>query len=291
MAEAAFQKALKYANERKQGKAPGHDYDGMSPISAHPDTKRNLLTMKALTTAARAICYMTAGATDRSHRVADPAEKKYQAERAALLTPIAKAFSSDVGVEVASLGVQIHGGMGFIEETGAAQFLRDSRIVPIYEGTNGIQAIDLVTRKLPMSGGDTIKREILDMYGVIAELNTLENPGVGQMAFRLGEAVEAFERATAHLAKALPVAPIDALACATPYLRLFGIVRGGTCLAALAIAAEEANVSGKTNAVQSGWIAVARFFAENIATFAGGLATTIIAGASSVNEADLALIG
>ena len=126
--------------------------DGSSPIIEHPDVKRMLLTMRALTRAARAICYATAVALDRAQRGKDEAARKAAHERASLLTPVAKAFSTDIGIEVASLGVQVHGGMGFIEETGAAQHYRDARIAAIYEGTNGIQAIDLVTRKLPLVG-------------------------------------------------------------------------------------------------------------------------------------------
>ncbi|MFL5052448.1 MAG: acyl-CoA dehydrogenase family protein, partial [Xanthobacteraceae bacterium] len=156
IAERAYQQALGYANERRQGRAIGA-VEGMSPIAVHPDVQRNLLTMKALTAAARAICYMTAEAIDRAHLEEDPARGKKANERASLLTPVAKAFSTDIGMEVASLGVQVHGGMGFIEETGAAQHFRDARILPIYEGTNDIQAIDLVTRKLPLSGGATVK--------------------------------------------------------------------------------------------------------------------------------------
>ena len=140
IAERATQQALAYARERKQGRAAGAT--GSSAIIEHPDVKRMLMTMRAQTRAARSICYATAGAIDRGDD-----------ERASLLTPVAKAFSTDIGVEVASLGIQVHGGMGFIEETGAAQHLRDARIAAIYEGTNGIQALDLVTRKLPMSGG------------------------------------------------------------------------------------------------------------------------------------------
>jgi butyryl-CoA dehydrogenase len=150
IAERAYQQALGYAGERRQGRAIGAA-EGMSAILQHPDVQRNLLTMKALTAASRAICYMTAEAIDRAHLEPDAAGRKKAHERASLLTPVAKAFSTDVGMEVASLGVQVHGGMGFIEETGAAQHYRDARIAPIYEGTNGIQAIDLVTRKLPLS--------------------------------------------------------------------------------------------------------------------------------------------
>src|SRR5712692_8065730 len=153
IAERATQQALSFARERKQGRAPGAAGAGASPIIAHPDVRRMLLTMRAQTKAARAICYRTAVATDRAHRAAGAAERTAAHERASLLTPVAKAFSTDIGIEVASLGVQVHGGMGYVEETGAAQHLRDARIAAIYEGTNGIQAIDLVTRKIPLDGG------------------------------------------------------------------------------------------------------------------------------------------
>ncbi len=153
IAERAYQQSLAYANERRQGRGPNALVGEMSPIVEHPDVRRNLMTMKALTAAARAICLLTAEAIDRAHLSAGEDSRRIAHERASLLTPVAKAFSSDIGVEVASIGIQIHGGMGFIEETGAAQHLRDARILPIYEGTNGIQAIDLVTRKLPSSGG------------------------------------------------------------------------------------------------------------------------------------------
>ena len=150
-AERALQQATAYALERRQGRAPGASGEGMSPIVEHPDIRRTLMTMRALTEASRAICYACALAADLGHADGH-ADQARQRARAELLTPIAKAFSTDAAVEVASLGVQVHGGMGFIEETGAAQTLRDSRISPIYEGTNGIQAIDLVTRKLPLGG-------------------------------------------------------------------------------------------------------------------------------------------
>src|SRR5215204_1336992 len=144
IAERATQAALAYARERKQSSHAIIDY---------PDVKRMLLTMRAQTRAARAICYATAVAIDRAHRLQGE-DAKAAHERASLLTPVAKAFSTDIGVEVASLGVQVHGGMGYVEETGAAQHLRDARIAAIYEGTNGIQALDLVMRKVPLSGGE-----------------------------------------------------------------------------------------------------------------------------------------
>src|SRR5205085_4111756 len=164
IAERATQQALDYARERKQGRAGGASGSGSSPIIQHPDVKRMLLTMRAFTRAARAICYATAGAIDRGrHGNGDGA--KAANNRAALLTPVAKAFSTDIGIEVASLGVQVHGGMGFIEEAGAAQHYRDARIAAIYEGTNGIQAIDLVTRKLPLSGGTAVRAFLQELRG------------------------------------------------------------------------------------------------------------------------------
>src|SRR5205807_2459156 len=155
IAERATQAALAYARERRQGRGAGPAAHSM-PIIEHVDVRRMLLTMRALTKAARAICYATAIALDRAQRGRDEIERKTAHERALLLTPIAKAFSTDIGSEVASLGVQVHGGMGYIEETGAAQHYRDARIAAIYEGTNGIQAIDLVMRKLPLAGGATV---------------------------------------------------------------------------------------------------------------------------------------
>src|SRR5262249_49078753 len=146
IAERATQQALAYARERKQGRAITQTGAGSSAIIAHPDVKRMLLTMRARTRAPRTLCYSTAVALDRAQRSTDDAARTTAHQRASLLTPIAKGFATDIGTEVASLGVQVHGGMGYIEETGAAQHYRDARIAAIYEGTNGIQAIDLVTR-------------------------------------------------------------------------------------------------------------------------------------------------
>src|SRR6201990_3354944 len=156
IADRAFQQALSFAQERKQGRAVGKTGDGLDPIIVHPDVKRMLMQMRGMTAGARSICYATAVALDVSVRATDDKTRADAAARGALLTPIAKAFSTDIGNEVTSLGVQIHGGMGFIEETGAAQHYRDARITAIYEGTNGIQSIDLVTRKLAAQGGASV---------------------------------------------------------------------------------------------------------------------------------------
>ena len=225
IAERATQQALSYARERKQGRVASA-HDGASPIIAHPDVRRMLLTMRALTRAARAICYATAVALDRAERGTNDGARKAAHERASLLTPVAKAFSTDVGIEVASLGVQVHGGMGFIEETGAAQHYRDARIAAIYEGTNGIQAIDLVTRKLPLSGGGAVNAYIAEIKRTVGAINAANDPTFGATGARLAEAVDSLERATQWLL-GRQNDPDTALAGATPYLRLFALAAGG----------------------------------------------------------------
>jgi len=289
IAERATQQALAYAQERRQGRAPGQKSEGMSPIAEQPDVRRMLATMRGYTQAARALCFLTAEAIDRSHRSPDAAARLAASERAAILTPIAKAFATDIGVEVASLGVQVHGGMGFIEETGAAQHLRDARIAPIYEGTNGIQAIDLVTRKLPLSDGQAVAALISGMRATQQKLVGINNPAFGQMAARLRDAVEALDRATQYMLATVKAGSPDALAGAAPYLRLFGITQGTAALAETALAAQAAIGQGDSDPAQAARIALARFFAENIATGAGGLETTVTAGAAALQDASLAL--
>jgi butyryl-CoA dehydrogenase len=289
IAERAYQQALGYANERRQGRAIGAA-EGMSPIAVHPDVQRNLLTMKALTAAARAICYMTAEAIDRAHLEEDPARRKNANERASLLTPVAKAFSTDIGMEVASLGVQVHGGMGFIEETGAAQHFRDARIAPIYEGTNGIQAIDLVIRKLPLSGGETVRAQIASMRATVTRLLKESTPAFGATAPRLRDAIESLDRATSYMLQAVSSnTQSEALAGATPYLRLFALAQGGAALAEMALAANAQAVAGDADPAHTGRIALCRFFAENIAVGAKGLEETVMSGAGFLQDATLAL--
>jgi alkylation response protein AidB-like acyl-CoA dehydrogenase len=286
IAERATQQALAYARDRRQGRAIGVTEAGPSPIIAHPDVRRMLLTMRALTGAARSICYATAVALDRSERAADAAARKAANERASLLTPVAKAFSTDIGIEVASLGIQVHGGMGFIEETGAAQHLRDARIAAIYEGTNGIQAIDLAMRKLPLAGGATVRGYLDELRETVSGVITANNPAFGSTGPRLAEAVESLERATHWMLGEVEVRPNAALASATPYLRLFAHAAGGCMLADAALAATRAGDSGSD---ADGRVALARFFANHVAVQASGLERTVVEGAASVNDADAAL--
>jgi 3-(methylsulfanyl)propanoyl-CoA dehydrogenase len=278
LAERATQRAVAYARERKQGRSPATRGTDMAPIIEHPDIRRSLLTMKALTQAARTICLVTARETDIARRAKNQAARAAAANRVALLTPVAKAFSTDIGCEVASIGVQVHGGMGFIEETGAAQIYRDARILPIYEGTNGIQALDLVTRKLPLEGGQVAAAYIGELQKTVEEVRASNLPELGRMGERLGEAVAALAEASRWLGSALQSNPEAAMAGATPYLRLFGLAAGGVYLARGALAA--ARDGGQAQSMAQP-IALARFFAENLATAATGLKDTVVGGADS----------
>jgi len=278
IAEAATQKAVAYAKERTQGKAPGWSGSGMSPIIEHPDIARTLITMKALTQGARAICYACAHAIDMSHHT-EGEEARHWTERAALLTPIAKSFATDIGVDVASLGIQVHGGMGFIEETGAARYLRDARIAPIYEGTNGIQAIDLVTRKLPLSSGDQVKGFVSELKQVADEVAASNNPAFGETADRLKAAISALETATGWLLEAQAAGRAsDALAGATSYQRLFGLVLTGVYLAKGGLVSVD-NGQGDQRAT------LCRFMAENLLAETSALKDRVISGAASLEAA------
>ncbi|MCC0017256.1 MAG: acyl-CoA dehydrogenase [Rhodobiaceae bacterium] len=281
IAERAFQQALAFAGDRLQGRKPGMGPTQAVAIIEHPDVRRNLMTMRALTAAARAICYLTANAIDRAHHAADPDERARALERANLLTPLAKAFSTDVGTQVASIGVQVHGGMGYIEETGAAQHLRDARIAQIYEGTNGIQAIDLVTRKITQGGGAAV-RAYLDELDVLArDIAGANTDALGRSAERIGESLAHLREATEWMLERASAHPDDALCGATPYLELFSLAAGGAHLAhgALAGAGAQGQIQRQT----------ARFFAENLMPATSGLLTAVTGGAAALAAADVAL--
>jgi acyl-CoA dehydrogenase len=283
VAERATQQAMVYARERRQGRIPGMPATEMAPIIAHPDVKRMLMTMRALTQAARTICYATAMALDRAERGAEKAARQAAHARASLLTPLAKAFSTDIGIEVASLGVQVHGGMGYIEETGAAQLFRDARIAAIYEGTNGIQAIDLVTRKLPLAGGTVVETYLGELRHIVDAVNAANDPALGWSGVRLEEAVESLTRATRWMLAQVDKNADEALAGATPYLRLFAVAAGGCLLAQQALAALRLNADAGPR------IALARFFAENFSVHAAALERTVVEGAAGVIGADALL--
>src|SRR5579871_2621295 len=284
IADRAYQQALAYAQDRKQGKAVGKKGDGSDAIIVHPDVKRMLLQMRAMTAAARSICYATAVALDVAGRAKDAKVRADAAARGALLTPIAKAFSTDIGNEVAYLGVQVHGGMGFIEETGAAQHYRDARITSIYEGTNGIQSIDLVTRKLAANGGASVWSLLAELDATIKQVETSNDPAFGTTGAKLRDALGSLERASKWLLERVTSKPNDALAGATPYLRLFGSTLGGCMLAGEALAA-------KSNGDGERYVTLARYFAENVTVQASSLERTVIDSAEAVNGADAVLLG
>ncbi|MEN5362910.1 acyl-CoA dehydrogenase [Brevundimonas intermedia] len=236
IAERAYQHALAYALDRRQGRSVWTG-EANAPIFDHPDVRRMLSVMKAKISAARGICLATGVAADLAKHAGTEEERRRWKGREDLFTPIAKAWSTDVGCEVASMGIQIHGGMGFIEETGAAQYYRDARIAPIYEGTNGIQAMDLVGRKLSMDGGESARALIADMKATLVDLGGLYS---GKPVERFATAIEAVQDATLWLLdqKADPNAAADVLAAADAYLKLLGDVVGGWMLAKGALAAK-----------------------------------------------------
>src|SRR5437764_11717484 len=287
IADRAYQQALAFAQERRQGRAVGKTGDGSDPIIVHPDVKRMLMQMRVLTSAARTICYATAVALDVSIRAKDPKVRSDAAARGALLTPIAKAFSTDIGNEVAYLGVQIHGGMGFIEETGAEQHYRDARITPIYEGTNGIQAIDLVMRKLAANGGAAVWALLDELSAIVKQVEASNDPAFGTTGAKLRDALSSLDRASRWLSERVTSAPNDALAGATPYLQLFGSALGGCWLAGEALAARTSGEAGDPQR----YITLARFFAENISVQAASLEKTVTDSAEAVNGADAVLLG
>jgi acyl-CoA dehydrogenase len=263
IADRAYQQALAFAQERRQGRAPGSTGNGMDPIIVHPDIKRMLMQMRALTAAARTICYATAVALDISMRATDSKTRGAAAARGALLTPIAKAFSSDIGNEVTSLGVQVH------------------------EGTNGIQSIDLVTRKLAANGGAAVWTLLGELTEIVIRVETSNDPAFGTTGAKLREALQALDRTSRWLLERMTSAPDEALAGATPYLRLFGSTLGGCMLAGEALAARDL---GEDAGDPQRYATLARFFAENITVQATALERTVMDSAGAVNGADAVLL-
>jgi 3-(methylthio)propanoyl-CoA dehydrogenase len=285
IAELAYQRARAYAGERRQGRAIGAPPGHQSAIIEHPDVRRMLLTMKAYIEAMRGLAYLNAECIDLSRHHTDEAVRTARDELADLLTPITKAWCTDLGVEVASLGVQVHGGMGYIEETGAAQYYRDARIAPIYEGTNGIQAMDLVGRKLPMRAGGVVADLVASMRATVTELVAAGDELAAEAA-ALGDAVDAFDEATQWLLAHGAADPNDALAGATPYLRMAGTVLGGWLLARGALAARGIQAAGGSGDFEEPFLAAkqatARFYCTQVLPAARGLLPAVTAGVDAL---------
>jgi len=284
IADRAYQHAVIYARERVQGRVAGAAKDAAATgIIGHPDVRRMLMTMRACTEAGRALGYVTAAALDRAHRHPDAEVRKRELAFAELMIPIVKGWSTEMAQEVASLGLQVHGGMGFIEESGAAQYLRDARITTIYEGTTGIQANDLIGRKLARDKGEALAAALVDMRATgrnLAESRDQEHVAIGR---RLLAAIDALQDATTFAVQALRENPREALAGAVPYLELAGIVCGGAQLARSAHIAARMLDAGEGDAqFLRAKIATARHFADHCLTHAPALRDTIVHGAAGV---------
>jgi alkylation response protein AidB-like acyl-CoA dehydrogenase len=277
IAERAFQRALAFSKERLQGRdlAAG---GSTVPIIRHPDVRRMLMLMKSQTEAMRALAYVVAAALDFANRSPDERVKKQSQAFVDLMIPIVKGWSTETGIEIASLGVQVHGGMGFVEETGAAQYLRDARITTIYEGTTGIQAMDLVGRKIAREGGATAKAWLGELKAFDAELARSSNADIQSLRAQLAAGAQAFGDCVQFIVAEKN--PLAAFAGAVPFLKLAGIVAGGWQMARAALAAEK-NLS-KDKSFCEAKIATARFYGDHVLVQAPGLRDTVVKGSAGV---------
>jgi alkylation response protein AidB-like acyl-CoA dehydrogenase len=278
--ERAWQQSLDYAQNRKQGKdaATGEKCS----ITAHPDVQRMLLTMRSLVAASRGLAYYAAGMIDR----VESGQTEYGA-RANLLTPIVKAWCSEIGFEVASIGIQIHGGYGFVEETGAAQHLRDIRIASIYEGTNAIQAIDLINRKVKMTAGEPVTELLSEWAGDLKNLKQCGNTDLIDLAEAYAESLDCLEQATQWvLASEREMSEL--LAVADAYMQLFGHVAGHAMLIKAAVAGDKLRESDPEDAAK--WTGLAVFYTRHIASKNVGYLKTVLYGSGALGMMGLAYI-
>ena len=281
--ERAYQHAVQYARDRVQGRQIGADARESVSIIEHPDVRRMLLTMRAYVEAMRSLLYVTAGEGDHMMHAESEERRRLASERLALLTPIVKAWCTDIGVELASIGVQVHGGMGYIEETGAAQYLRDSRIAPIYEGTNGIQAVDLVLRKLPLENGAVVTALISEMSATVDSMG--EHEELATFRDELAHAIEGLAETSTWLGARLAEGDIaSALAGASPYLRQFGTVLGGWLMANAAVEALRAPAGFDPEFLEQK-VNTAAFYGEQILPIANGLIAAVRGGSGRLESA------
>jgi len=287
MCERAYQRARDWARERLQGRPIGVTGAAKTaPIIQHPDVKRMLLTMKSCTEAARALAYQVAAIHDRARHHTDEGERRRCQALVDLLIPVVKGWSTETAVDVASLGVQVHGGMGFIEETGAAQYLRDARISTIYEGTTGIQANDLVGRKVGREAGATMKALIAEMRRSCAKLAAADDAHLRAIAGRVTRAIESLERATDWIVAVHATDPGAVAAGSVYYLKLTGLAVGGWMLARSAAVATAHLAAGQGDAdFLEAKRTTARFYADHLLPQVDGLAEVIVSGGASVTAA------
>jgi hypothetical protein len=290
LAERSFQQAAQWARTRIQGKPAVAAAAGPAPIIHHPDVKRMLLTMKSHTEAMRALALYAAYLLDLGERHPDQTLAEGAAARAALLIPIVKGWSTDSGVELTSLGIQVHGGMGYVEETGAAQPYRDVRISSIYEGTTGIQANDLLNRKLSRDQGLALNSLLAEATQELEAVQSKDESVLDAKAAAI-EALAATRHCAGIVLKAMTNGPADAYAVSIPFLKLCGFALGGWLLAkSAAIAESKLAAGGADKQFLSGKIASARFYADHILPQTLALARVVEKGAGSVVETDAELI-
>ena len=284
LADRAYQRAVTYARERVQGRVAGEKAEaGATGIIGHPDVRRMLLTMRACSEAARALGYVTAAALDRAHRHPDTAVRERELAYAELMIPIVKGWSTEMAQHVASLGVQVHGGMGYIEESGAAQYLRDARITTIYEGTTGIQANDLIGRKIARDGGRALAATIATMRDAGRNLLDSGQDELKVIGTRLLTAVDALDEGAQFVVSRFRQDSRAVLAGAAPFLELAGIVCAGAELARASLVASRMLAAGDGNEVfLRAKVSTARHFADHCLTHAPGLRDTVTGGAESV---------
>jgi len=281
IAERAFQRALAYAKDRVQGRDLVEGAKAV-PIIRHPDVRRMLMLMKAQTEAMRALAYVVAAAVDFSSKSENKEERKRHQAFVELMIPVVKGWSTETGIEVASLGVQVHGGMGFIEETGAAQHLRDARITTIYEGTTGIQANDLVGRKIAREGGTTIKQWLLELNKFDTELAQSKSPDLQAIRNSLSAGAKGVSDGVDFILATAGKDPNAAFAGAVPFLKLMGITAGGWQMARAALIAEKKLAGGGDKPFLEAKTKTARFYADHVLSQAPGLAATVTSGSAAV---------
>jgi 3-(methylthio)propanoyl-CoA dehydrogenase len=279
IAERAYQKAVAYARERVQSRAV-EGSSGPVPIIRHPDVRRMLMTMRAYTEAARALGYVAAAASDIAHASPDADEAAAMRSFYEFLVPIVKGFSTEMSIEVASLGVQVHGGMGYIEETGAAQYLRDARILTIYEGTTAIQANDLIGRKTMRDGARTVRALLGKVRATADELSP--EGDLGAIRRSLASGAQALSDAVDFFVASARSDPRAAYAGSVPYLMLAGTVLAGWQMARAAAVAQQRADAGEDVAFHRAKVATARFYADHILSRAAGYRASIVDGASGV---------
>jgi alkylation response protein AidB-like acyl-CoA dehydrogenase len=283
VAERAYQKAAAFARERIQSRPVDGSLPGSGPIIHHPDVRRMLMTMRAYTEGCRAMALVAAAAFDAAHHHPDAEARKENQLFYEFMVPLVKGYSTEMSIEVANLGVQVHGGMGFIEETGAAQYLRDARILTIYEGTTAIQANDLVGRKTSRDGGRTALAIAKQIASTEAELSKRETVEARAVAKRLGAARAAFEDVVRFVAERTRSNPNAVFAGSVPYLMLAGNVVAGWQLGRALLVAEDQLRDGAGDAAfLRSKIATAHFYALHLLSKAPGLRDSIVEGGESV---------